>query len=428
MSGDPSTAPTQPFTDSAEVRRRAGIASPEPRDRDQSAASPLQPTDGPIQPGGWPRQHALQACAVPSRPPAVSTPLDFPTEELAEALANASLTTSPNARLVFACPTNSSLDGPGSVIIPLPKGIGGWDTIGVIQRTCDVDFVIDFPFWIRSEAEPLNWKFEQLKCRLYFDPTNDDCLLINESSGHVYLTRLATTGSDLHQTCLTQSRRCVISPGVWRVSIFEDRESRQHLFDFCLLRRQFIVDISNPPTAAAGTSAKHLLSGNEELAVKRRRLEGDVSEIVLAPAANPLQQPSDASGIAPPNTTAGPSLGTNTSTRRQISKPGIPLLDLQDGEIAIIKSIPLDDKEPKTGALATADTMVESYDLRRIGGIANTAASSVFIGQHSELPVPVVAKVIKYGGMSSHDLVKCAQRWQAEKEILDRLRHVSGSA
>ncbi|KAL2173947.1 kinase-like domain-containing protein [Thermothelomyces heterothallicus CBS 202.75] len=412
---------TQPFTDSAEVRRRAGVAAPEPQDREELAPQPLQAAPEP-------RQHTREA-KPPGPPsphphlPSAPTPLNFPIEELAEAFANASLATLPDARLVIACPTGSSPGGPDSLIIPLPRGIGGWDTVGVVQRTSDVDFVIDLPFWVQSKVKPFEWKCEQLKCRLYYDPASDDCLLVNESWGHIYLTRLAPAGVD--QPCLARSDRYVVSPGVWRISIFEGREFRQHLLDFCLLRRQFVVGISEAP-ATDPSPTKHPVSGNDEVIIKRRRLQGDVSEILLAPATVRVQHLSDASAIVTPNTIPSPSLGTITPTpTRQISQTDIPLLDLRDGEVAIVRTTQPKDTETKPRTQATHVTTLESYKLRRVGGIANTTTSSVFVGQHSELPEPIVAKVIRYGGMSSNDLVKCARRWQIERDILDRLRHRS---
>jgi hypothetical protein len=366
---------------------------------------------------------------LPSRPlspPAPATPT-FPLEELSNAFANASLASLPDARLVLACPTGSSPDGSDSVNVPLPRGIGfgGWDTVGVVQRIRDVDFVINLPFWVQNKVKPSERKCEQLKCRLYYDPSSDDCLLVNESGGHIHLTRLGPTGDDQPLACLARSDRYVVSPGVWRISILEGTELRQHLLDFCLLRRRFVVDISEP-LATVPLSSKHSASGSDEVAIKRRRLQGDVSEILLAPAAIHPQPPSDANAIATPIAAVAPSLDNVTpAPTRQISQPGIPLLDLRDGEVAIVRTTQPKGKGTEPHLQATHVTALESYRLRRIGGIASTAASSVFVGQHSDLSEPIVAKVLRYTGMSSNDLVRYAQKWRMEKDILDRLRHVS---
>ncbi|KAL2258532.1 hypothetical protein VTK26DRAFT_8129 [Humicola hyalothermophila] len=323
---------------------------------------------------------------------------------------------------VAGCPTSARLPHwqlTRRLEFPLPRGVGSWDTVGVVQRTRDVDFVIDLPFLVQSKVEPFDWICEQLKCRLYYDPTSDDCLLVNESWGHIYLTHLAPAGDE--QRCLARSDHYVVLLGVWRIFIFEGREFRQHLLDFCLLRRQFVVDVSETP-ATVSSSTKRPVSGNDDVAIKRRRLQGDVSEILLAPAT--IQHAPDSRAIATPNPGAAQNIDTIAPTpTRQISQPGIPLLDLRDGEVAIVGTTQPKDTETKPRSQATHVTARETYKFRRVGGIANTNASSVFVGQHSELPEPIVAKVIRYGGMSSRDLVKCARRWRMEKDILVRLRH-----
>lgn len=315
-------ASTQPFTNSAEVRRRAGVATLEP------VPQPLQPTPNEPAPqlatGPRQRPHGVglpqPSPTYPPHPPHLAfTPLDFPVKKLAEAFANASLATLPDARLVLACPAGNPPDGSNSVIIPLSGGIGSWDTVGVVQRTCDVDFVIDLPFWVQSKIKPSQLTCEQLKCRLYYDPTSDDCLLVNESPGYIYLTPLVPTGND--QLYLAQFDHYIVSPGIWRVSIFEHTEFRQHLLDFYLLRRQFVVDISEaPPTISSST--KHPASGNDEVTNKRRKLQSDVSDILLSPVAIRPQHPFDTGAIATPDAPIAPCLSTNTPTliRRSASR------------------------------------------------------------------------------------------------------------
>lgn len=102
MSGQTSIGTTQPFTDSAEVRRCAGVTLPIlPQDQEAPEEQPE---------------------LVPTALASHNSPLD----ELAEAVTNASLTTTlPDARLVFACPAGSTPDGSDPVIIRLPKDIAG---------------------------------------------------------------------------------------------------------------------------------------------------------------------------------------------------------------------------------------------------------------------------------------------------------------
>ncbi|KAK4141207.1 kinase-like domain-containing protein [Dichotomopilus funicola] len=386
MSGYTSISSTQPFTDSAEVRRQAGVTLPIP-----------QQGEAPQPPGEQPQ-------LIPTTLASHNSPL----EELAGAFADASLATLPDARLALAWPASNAPDGPNSVIVPLTKDIAGWNTVGVVQRTQDVDFVIDIPFWSQNNFT-LELQRRQLKCRLYYDPVSDDCLLVNESSGGIHLTPVPPTGND--RPILARDDRYVVSPGVWRISIAEGTAARQHLLDFCVLRRQFVVDIAEaPPTTS--WSARRSAPDDDEASGKRRRVDGDVSEILVAPAAVDQQDPPGPGAIA---TSTPPS-----PVLRQIRKPGITLLDLQDGEEAIVRTI---HSAAGTVTAPISTPGLESYRLRRVGAIAINRASSVFASQHSELSEPVVAKVIRYEGMSSNNLTKCVRRWRMETEMLERLHH-----
>lgn len=326
---------------------------------------------------------------------------------------------------LLACP--HSPDGSKSVIIHLPENVGGWGTVGVVQRTRDIDFVISLPFWLQSTVEPFQLVREQLGCRIYYDPASDDCLLINESGGLIFLTRLATPGYDKRP--LLRHEHSVVSPGIWRISIFEGDERQQHLMDFCVFRRQFAVDISETPTGLP-SSTKRSASGDGEGTSKRQRLEGDVSEVLLAPAVGRPQVPSGAVGT--PNAAAAPSLGALAATpTQQISRSGVtPLLRLLDGEVAIVKTVARPNNSDLGGTspleghqLATPINSPAAYELQRVGGISNTMSSSVFVGRHSKLSDSIVAKVIKYSGNTARDLVRCAMKWQTERGLLEKMRH-----
>jgi hypothetical protein len=218
---------------------------------------------------------------------------------------------------------------------------------------------------------------------------------------------------------------------VWRISIFEGKEFRQHLLDFFLLRRQFVVDIAEAP-AGAPSSTKRLASGDDEVTIKRQRLwKGDVSEILLAPTTDRPQEPPGAIGT--PNALAARTPGTLVATpSQQISHPSntIALLHLLDGEVAIVRTAtqprnPDIDPPEAYGQTTARVSSPATYELQRIGGIANTMSSSVFVGRHSELSDNIVAKVIRYNNNPASDLLRCASKWQAEKGLLEKLRHGS---
>ncbi|KAL2022531.1 hypothetical protein VTK56DRAFT_5138 [Thermocarpiscus australiensis] len=61
--------------------------------------------------------------------------------------------------------------------------------------------------------------------------------------------------------------------------------------------------------------------------------------------------------------------------------------------------------------------------MTRISANEAEMASALQVANKQWAEVEHTAKVIRYGGTSSNDLVKCARRWRMEKDILDRLRH-----
>lgn len=70
---------------------------------------------------------------------------------------------------------------------------------------------------------------------------SDDCLLTNETGGHIYLTSLDPP-SDKHY--LEPFKQHTVSPGLWRISVGDSGDVRRHLADILLVRRQFVVDIA----------------------------------------------------------------------------------------------------------------------------------------------------------------------------------------
>ncbi|KAK4238423.1 kinase-like domain-containing protein [Achaetomium macrosporum] len=344
-SGDGSV--TQPFTDSDDVRRRMAEPEESPSRLSDTIASTHPFADSAEL---WRRaaeaSSRISSAALYPPPPLPPLSSNLPIRELTEAFTNASLATVPDARLALACPRSS--EGSDSVIIPLPGSVGGWDMIGVVQRTRDVDFAIHMPFWIRGFREPSQLICEQL--------------------------------------------------------------------------RQFTVDISEAPPRVLLSLTKRPASGGEEVVIKRQRLEGDVSEILLAPAATLPQDASGTGAIKRPDT---PSLGTITPAR-QISRPGItPLLDLLDGEVAIVRTTRpknIETSSPSRPQAAEQAIHINSsavYELRRVGGIANAVSSSLFVGQHSGVSNRIVAKVIRYEGKTAIDLAKCARKSIVSLKVFD---------
>lgn len=269
-----------------------------------------------------------------------------------------------------------------SAIIRLPHSVGGWDMAGALQRTCDVDFAISLPFWIPLAGNPSYRLSARLECRIYYDPASDDCLLVNESEGSILLTDLSPTWDEER---LLHFQRHIMSPGIWRIPTRNKGTVRQHLVDFLVLRRRFTVNISEA-LAGLRASTKHPVPGDDAVSTKRGRREDDVSKILLAPT------------TYGPKTTFIPN-PTATPGQQIVRSGGTPLSDLLDREVAIVKTI--QPKSPETDcssspAVPTRMPNLSSpatYESRRLGSIADTPSSSVFVGQHSELPEIIVAKI-----------------------------------
>ncbi|KAH0430369.1 hypothetical protein CcaCcLH18_07881 [Colletotrichum camelliae] len=371
---------TQSFSDSDELQRRIKRTEADHR------------RDGPL--AGRRKDEPTTHTTVESS--TLSTPSNLELAELIKAFTNASLASLPDARLILASPRRPA--HADSAIVPLPHNVGGWDMVGIVQRTHDVNFTLCIPYYDRpceTVSTPLIPM--QLQCSIYYNPANDDCALVNNSYMDIYLTCLSSPTTRKRLLC-DQTR--VIGPGMWRISVEVDNNSAQlHLVDFLMLRRQFTVTL-HEGLAGSSTSIKRLASGfasdDKQIAMKRRRREGDVTEILLATTANSTRKAPDAL-VAGAAKTLDPAF---TTSRKLIQTGGTPLLDLSDGGVAVVRTIQSRDETS-----------------------CSTPTASVFTGRHSALSEKVVAKVIRYRGKTAEDLIKCATIWKREKSVLEKLHH-----
>ncbi|KDN69570.1 putative serine/threonine protein kinase-20 [Colletotrichum sublineola] len=294
---------TQSFSDSTELQRRIDQVKAEYRESSQLAGQG-------------------ETCTA-TKATTLSAPVNVELTEVIEAFANASLASLPDARLIFACcrqPRNTD-----SAMIPLPHKIGGWNMVGVVQRTHDVNFTLCVPL----DGPPCDPKSTrliplQLRCSIYYDPADDDCVLVNKSCVSFYLTSLC---SSTIRRRLSYDQTVVIKPGMWRISVeVNDRTAEQHLVDFLVQRRQFTITL-HESLPGSSSAAKRLASGEEQIAAKRRRLEGDVTEVILTTATDPTCKPAVAD--------VAKSLVPAITTSRKIARAGgTPILDLSDGGVA----------------------------------------------------------------------------------------------
>ncbi|KAL2756521.1 hypothetical protein ACRALDRAFT_1069326 [Sodiomyces alcalophilus JCM 7366] len=397
----PPEGSTQPFSNSAEWQGRLDRA------RTGLLGSPPALSSTPSE-----LDHKLAPTRRESEIKPAPRTADPQLAELREAFRNASLASSLDARLVVAYPPRRSGRNDDSItdsaVIRLPWGAGDWDMVGVVQRTHDVDFTISLPFYDRSyDTPPPHLIPHSLRCRLYYDPAKDDCLLVNRSDTPIYLSCLDSMGSSRDHVLTGQNR--VVGPGMWRISVGGDDDiaEEQHLLHMIILRRQYSVTIRKAPKKLPGDSILSKRSAPEEdseeaAGSKRRRREDDVTEMLLAPTTR-----------AAAGTSVNPRILT-LDTRRIVHIGGTPLLNLSDGESAIVRM-------EQSEAMASRD--LASYELSRLERVANTPSASLFTGRHSELSENIVAKVMRYEGHRAEDLIQTANNWKREKRFLEQLHH-----
>lgn len=402
----PDDASTQPFSDTPELQRRLERAAA--TTVTAAAADTWHPDDAGIP------QPAVSAL-VP--PPMTRTSPPASVAELAESFRKASLTSLPDARLILA--HHHHLQSPHPAAIPLPPTIVGQrNLVGVVQRTQDVCFTLCIPFHDHLGQPP-----PPLTCDIYYDPASDDCVIVNKSTAGVFLTGICP---DHERNGLPVNQARVVQPGTWRISVAHVADSaEQALVDFLILRRQFTITMRKalPPLES---SRKRSAADDQDLRAKKRRPDGDLTEVLLAaaPGSTRLEGGTDAHA-------AMDSL-TRTNDRELFRFQGTPLLDLVDGEVAVVRGRQEGQSDSNNNSLSAAFLVnateasgsSATYELRRLQKIADTPSASLFTGEHSRLAGDVVAKVIRYTTKSPVDLVRCARVWQQEKKILERLHHV----
>lgn len=317
-----------------------------------------------------------------------SSPADLDIDHLTDAFQGSSSISLPNARLVLAHPPWTGIKN--DAIIPLSNTSAGWNMVGVVQRTQDVRMKFHLPYHDSRPDLPNPRSIPSIiSCSIYYNPTDDDCILWNHSLFDIYLTSIGPEG---HKKGLVSGANALISPGLWRLSVESKARHEIKVLDFLVLRRQFAVSIKE---AVDSHSAKRKATDLYPIPTKRPRQDVDATEIILAPTDKLLQQL--------------PTEATASMHFRQVALTGRGLLDLHDEDIAQVQSV---HGEPS------------NYELCRLEHIAQTPSASVFTVKHSQLPDDIVAKVIRYEGKKT-DLIRCAMNWEREKGFLEKLNHVS---
>lgn len=334
------------------------------------------------------------------------TSLEDPTIEEITALLTNALPSVPDARLIIASsryPDNAI--GDPSIVV-LSQTAKNRVTFGVIQGTRNVDFYMRLPFDSRSTSV-------ELVLQIIYDPGSDDCLLVNRTSTTVCLT--SHSSSPPHRARVEWKGWQAIQPGMWRVSVGGDEgdANETHLAEFLLLGRQFTVSIYKANDAQQEKRAADDDAGGNP--TKRQRLENNRTEVVQ------VQSP------AKPAIDLGPVVantdGTEnyhqlspSSVREMVNKAAIPILDLTDGETAVIQTA----SQPENATNST-----DTYQLRRVKYIGATLSTSVFACRHSKVSGTVVAKVPRHAGGPVPKLASFAEVWKREDGFLEKISHVS---
>ncbi|KAK1711261.1 kinase-like domain-containing protein [Colletotrichum acutatum] len=337
---------TQPFSDSSEMQRRL--------DRIAAEYQKTGERSGVVQPrlSAPDEDHLGRTCGLKAEERATQAAASVTVAELTEALTSATLASAPDAWLVLACPHWPRGADPASV--RLAESADGWDVVGVVQRTHDVNFTICLPFYDDPYELPSRRAIPHyLRCILYYEPANDDCVLLNQSLTDIYLIRL---GSTMCRARMSYDQTQIIWPGLWSIlAVGSNNIAEQHLVDILILRRRFSVSIHKAP-AESRTSTKRAASDKEEANAKRQKRNGDVTDIILASTATPAQIPiARAPGASIPLKLIPKSAKCIVRTR------GTPLLDLADGESATVVVA-----QPTTASTASAFPLPDPVGEERI--------------------------------------------------------------
>ncbi|KAH0498530.1 hypothetical protein TgHK011_005782 [Trichoderma gracile] len=328
-------------------------------------------------------------------------------EEVTRQLLNNAALSLPDARLViaytrYAIPEDAVKN---SAMVCMQRIPGRGDMFGVVQTSTHASFPISFPFHRRSTDErSKDIEQTQLDCKILYDPTSDDCLVLNRTKIDIYVTYL---GLRTTRTRLVKGQSGIVSPGICTISVNTgEREgfTENRLVEFLLLRRRFTVSIHgaiDPPPSARVAIGQ---DGGDGRATKRQKLSDGKMETRVT-------QATDAS-LEKSLTAADRGL---LSAPRQIRNKAVaPILDLTDGETALIEA-------PEF----TVANAVDTYQLKRTEQISRTRAAGVFACRHSGLSEAlVVAKILCcQNNPPILGLPDALDLWLRETTILENITH-----
>lgn len=330
----------------------------------------------------------------------------------------------PDARMIVASTRFPDETNQNSSIIPLSYKAKNRVTFGVVQQAQDVDLILHLPF--ENDYTTVGTDVE---CQIVYNPGSDDCLLVYQTEPQGLQLRLTNFSSSPNlQLSIMPGGSHFIQPGMWRISVAsgddddeddDDDLEEHHLAELLLLGRQFDVSIH---IANYSLETKRGIDDEAEgLISKRQKRNDDFAETAsVKPINKTTMDQRTVTTATEMNDARDP---TPSSSIRQISdKTNVPLLDLADGETAVVRAFR--DRTDRSQSLSAAKGPAR-YQLRRVKQIATTKSAAVFACKHSTVSGPAVAKVLQYDRDSSYDLKNSVSLWKREKEALEKLKHVS---
>ncbi|KAL7958798.1 Ca2+/calmodulin-dependent protein kinase [Trichoderma compactum] len=352
------------------------------------------------------RKRDRQAQTLASNAPTVKQITTLLTRALSDVL---------DARMIVASTRFPNETNQNSSILPLSYKAKNRVMFGVVQQAQDVDLMLHLPF-----EKDYTTVDTDIKCQIVYNPGSDDCLLVNHTEPQLRLTNFSSS-SNLQLSIMPGGSR-FIQPGMWRISIAsgsdddEDLEEH-HLAEFLLLGRQFNVSIH---IANLSLKTKRGIDDDAEgLISKRQKRNDDVAETASV-------QPINLTAMEPkPVTTAtemndAPDPSPSSPVQQSPDKTNVPLLDLADGQTAVVRAFR--DRTYRSQSLSAA-TGPARYQLRRVKQIAVTKSAVVFACKHSAVSGPAVAKALQCNRDSPDDLRNSMLLWKREKESLEKLKH-----
>lgn len=321
-----------------------------------------------------------------------------------------------DARMIIASTRFPKDTSQNSSIIPLPYKAKHRVTFGVIQQAQDVDLILHFPLKNKDACPEFD---TGITCQIIYDPGRDHCLLVNLTEPRLRLTNFSS--SPPVRMSIRSNKSRLIQPGMWRISIDDNGQDsgEYHPAEFWLLGRQFDVSIHQANNSSR--TKRGIDDGAEENVNKRRKRNNDFAATTFfQPISKTTIEPRPAAIASKRAKAHDPS--PSLSAQKIFDKAAVPLLDLADGDEAVIRAP--GDSTDKSQSLSGAKGPA-SYQLRRVKQKGATPSASVFACKHSAVSGPVVAKVLQYKRDEPDKVRRSLSVWKTEKDTLEKLKHVS---